>query len=101
MAISNVAAVAQSGGAPGDPKYTNLVTLDLDDSYTTGGYADFTASVQSIIGAGRAIVGVVQQNIPAGTVKVLTGYDYANDKLLCYVASTGVVTGLALMIHSL
>ena len=50
MAISNVAAVAQSGGAPGDPKYTNLVTLDLDDSYTTGGYADFTASVQSIIG---------------------------------------------------
>ena len=108
MAITNVAIASQSGGAPGNPEYTDIVTLNLDNSYVTGGYANFNASVAPVIGPNRTIMGVTQNNYP-GTTKCEAKYDRTNDKLVCYDAAfaeiaNGVdlisVVGLELVITS-
>lgn len=113
MAITNAALAVASGGAPGQPQYDDIVTLDLDASYPnpgpTGGYADFYATTLApIIGKGKTVI-AVRQNNSVGTTPVHVGYDRANDKLLCYdwagaeiangVDLSGVV-GLELVITS-
>ena len=55
MAILNVALAAATGGAPGNPQYIDIVTLDLSAGYTAGGWADFSVSVQDAIGKGKTI----------------------------------------------
>lgn len=108
MAISNVALAAAIGGAPGNPQYIDIVTLDLSAGYTTGGWVDFSASVEAAIGKGKTIRAIVQNNFP-GTPKVLVTYDRAADTLLCHtealveVAPAGdlvAVVGLELVIFS-
>lgn len=92
MAITNVAIASQSGGAPGNPEYTDIVTLDLDNSYPAGGYPDFNASVKDAIGPDRTIMHVAQNNYP-GTTKVEAKYDRANDKLVCFDGAFAEIAG--------
>jgi hypothetical protein len=65
MTISNVALLAQSGGAPGNPGYRDIVTLDLDNSYPTNGYTEFNAAVAEVIGEDKIIQQVKQNNFAA------------------------------------
>jgi len=83
MAISNVSRVAKAGSAPGDPVYHDIVTMDLDNVYPSGGYPAFEASVKGQIGEGRTILAVRANNSP-GTPKVFPFYDRDNDKLLMH-----------------
>ena len=82
MAITNTTLVETTGGAPGQKLYVDAITLDLDANPPSGGYAGFEAIVQAVIGSGRTLVGIVQNNNP-GTTKARHRYDRANDKLLC------------------
>jgi len=109
MAITNVALQDKIGGAPGDPVFTDVVTLSLDASYPAGGYVGFTASVEGQIGLGKTILEVNQNNVP-GSPAVYVAYDRTLDALVCYVWATGVevaggvnlsgVVGLELVIRS-
>ena len=92
MAILNVALAAATGGAPGNPQYIDIVTLDLSAGYTAGGWADFSVSVQDAIGKGKTIQTVVQNNIP-GTPKVLVKYDRTTEALI-EVAPAGDLSGV-------
>jgi hypothetical protein len=116
MALANIAKADGIGGAPGQPTYVDRVTLDLDNSYTTGGYdlaegtADRTA-FNAEIGAGRTILAMVQQGQQQeGTAGIHASYDYANSKLQVFDSATGLelanatdlsnITTLALMVFS-
>ena len=81
MAITNVALTDHIGYAPGQPTFVDVVTLDLDATYPAGGYPNFTATVEAIIGKGKQILHVGFNNTP-GTTKVYPLYDIANDKLV-------------------
>ena len=113
MAITNGTFVAKMGQAPGDPAPAVLLTLDLDNNYPAGGYADFKATViaavKDDIGGGDIdILHVGQNNSPGDpAAKVVPMYDRANDKLVCQdwagAEHTGAsdlssVTGLELVI---
>jgi hypothetical protein len=110
MSLSNVALAVQAGAAPGNPVYKDIVTLDLDSSYVTGGYATFNASVAGVIGKGKTIMSVSQNNFPGN---VIAKYDRANDKLMIFEVAAGPtisevangtnlasITGLELVIDS-
>ena len=107
MAISAVALADSIGYNPGDPVFHYLVTLSLDASYPTGGYAGFNATLLTAIGKGKTIQVVDQQNFP-GTVKHIMKYNNATDKLQAFVYTTGVeaanttdlssMTGLKLLV---
>lgn len=89
MAITNGTFVAKMGQAPGDPAPAVLLTLDLDNNYPAGGYADFKQTVLDAVGdtIGKGditILHVGQNNSPgAAGAKTLAMYDRANDKLVC------------------
>ena len=59
MAITNETLAASFGGAPGQPTFVDIVTLDLDASYPAGGYPEFYAiTLAPIIGEGKTILGL-------------------------------------------
>ena len=90
MAITGGTTIGQSG-LMSTSKLDSVfrVQIDLDDSYPTGGYTDFTATIQAITGIGTrfTIVGVVQQS-PCGGYKVW--WDRANDTLMVYRYPTSI-----------
>ena len=81
MAITNVELKASFGGAPGQPTFTDIVEIDLDNAYATGGYTGFAAILQAVIGAGREILNVEQNNFPTAHI---VKYDRTNDTLVVY-----------------
>lgn len=89
MTITNPTAVRSAGGAPGDPLYHDLIAVDLDASYPTGGYLTFSTTVQGIIGKGRTVLGIKQVNFP-GATKHFAEYDEANDKLKMLIYTTAI-----------
>jgi hypothetical protein len=110
MSITNVALGSQAGQAPGSPVYKDIVTLDLDASYPQYGYPDFNATVAGVIGAGKTILSVEQNNFPGN---VIAKYDRTNDKLVIFEVAAGptisevgngvslaTITGLELVITS-
>ncbi len=82
MALGAITAVAQSGQAPGNAQFKDVVTLVLD-TYATGGFtaAAIQAKLRSLAGrAGRTIVSVKVLDA-AGYIG---GWDGANSKLKFY-----------------
>jgi hypothetical protein len=91
MALTNVTLKYQAGFAPGEPNYRDIVTLDLDASYPTGGYPEFNAAVAAVIGPDKTIQHIAANNIP-GSPAVIPMYDRTNDKLVCYDFAGAEVT---------
>lgn len=82
MAITNVSSKDRVGFAPGAPVFLDVVELDLDDSYPNpAGYANFSDTIESVIGKGRTILGVFQVNQPAAWI---CRYNPATDALHVY-----------------
>jgi hypothetical protein len=70
MAVTGVTAVNVGAGArPSMPVYQDLIELDLDNSYVTGGY-DCEDLILAVIGKGRTILGVSQQSFPTAHLLV-------------------------------
>ena len=92
MGITNFDKKASGGGAPGNPQFWDIVEMDLDASYATGGY-DLSAGstdralLDAQIGSGRTIQAVVPLNFP-GTTKHYPEWDDTNDKLKILVDAT-------------
>lgn len=79
MALS-YAAGTLAGGKPSAPTFIVPVTVTLDDSYASGGWAlDFTGYIP----AGAAVVGVVCPAVEVGTGYVLA-YNAATGKLMAF-----------------
>ena len=86
MAIANAAKVtggSLDGAGGNDPLFANMVSFNGDAAYPTGGTAAFKASMQAVIGSGRAPIACVGQDC-GGYVPC---YDIANDKLKVYEAA--------------
>lgn len=98
MALTLLASQAKAGFAPGDPMYIDVITLSLDNSYPTGGYA-FDALFASSIAKGRTILGVTQNNEP-GSVKIHPRYVRSTGKLMAIVQSTGAEVAAAVDLSS-
>lgn len=81
MALGTITAVTQSGQAPGNAQFKDIVTVVLDNSYPTGGYPGLQDKLRSLPGRqGRTIVSVKALDA-AG---YLVGWDAANSKLKLY-----------------
>lgn len=116
MALTNVAVVTgTSVKAPIGPVFVDRITLDLDDSYPSGGYASFSDTIKDVLGQGssRTLV-AVQQASPAGGY--ILHWDRSNDKLIIYygnndagadgplienaTADLSLITGVELLVFS-
>lgn len=91
MGITNFDKQAGAGGAPGNPQFWDVVEMDLDASYVTGGYDLSAGSTDRLlldaqIGSGRTIQAVVQLNYPVATW--IVEWDDTNDKLKVLVDAT-------------
>ena len=81
---TNVAEVGREGG----PVIVGRVTFPGDDSYPTGGTADFTDFIKAAFDdAGIEVLAVIQDGPVAADFRL--DYDKANDKLVATVPSTG------------
>ncbi len=84
MALGVVASVSAS--AAQGPIFTDRLTVVGEASYTTGGATGLAAALKALRKDSRDIISVVDEGVATNKIE----YDKANDKLLCYVRSTGV-----------
>ena len=84
MAITGGTLIGQSGlGSTVRVESQFRIQFDLDDSYPTGGYTDFAATVKAITGIGTRVTIVdIVQAAPCGGYKLW--YDRVNDTLMVY-----------------
>jgi len=97
MAITNAAAAGTQGlRAPLKVQSIGRLDFDLDNSYPTGGYADFANASGGTIQGISTFTGVTVIEIPDkfvlnsdGSAGVILHWDRANDKLMCMDPTTG------------
>ena len=82
MSITNVALVGNQGlGHTAKVHFLNLFDLDLDNSYPSGGYSAFAATVKGVIGTDKTIIAILQASAAGGYRLV---YNRTTDKLMAY-----------------
>ena len=107
MAIGNVSKVSGGGQAPALAVFADLVELDLDNSYVTGGYTGLSDTLAAVIGKGRTILGLIQVNYPtAHFVEYVASTDALMVKTEALVEVSGAtdlsgVTDLRLLVISI
>ncbi len=79
----------KAGAKPSAPLYALRVSFAGDGNYPTGGTADFEGSMQAALASvglrGLKVLGVISEICGDNKCE----YDFANDKLLVRVISTG------------
>lgn len=90
MAAEDVTLISTDGAVPSRPLYVDLVDVEGEASYTTGG---LVIGLQALIGAGKSILAVhVAQDIANGDAQQ-GQYDAANDKLIALTDAGVQVAG--------
>jgi predicted CopG family antitoxin len=87
MALATAATLDAEVGREGGPVISARITFEGDDSYPTGGSADFSDFVAAALGVKAGdleVLAVIGQNLSDHELL----YDKANDKLIVRVAST-------------
>lgn len=93
MSLGTITVGAGQGGKPKAPSFRKKISFPGDDSYPTGGTANFEAAVQSALSLEVDLIAILPNDC-GGYVPV---YDDVNDKLKVYYADYDAVADGALI----
>ena len=85
MALGAITKVAQGGEVASSPTYVDFLSFLADSTYPAEGTPGFQATVQTAVGDGREVLGVIPQDVG----DLVPAYDKVNDKLKIFLRSTG------------
>lgn len=89
MAAEDVTLITQAGQKPSAPTFVDVVDVEGEASYTTGG---LVIGLQALIGEGKTILGVLIPYVVGNGDAKWGQYDAANDKLIALTAAGAEVT---------
>src|SRR4051812_17675285 len=87
MALGTMTRIVNGGNAASGPLYADRMTIVLDNSYPTGGYA-FLAPYVAKVGQGRTPLGIIMNS-----TKYRAEYVNASGKLLIRDLTSGLEVG--------
>ena len=89
MALTGAAIVGTGAqGSTVKTFYVDRVQFDLDNSYPTGGYTDFTDFLKTVIGTRKTPIAILPDGNANGGYSLI--WDRINDTLLAYEGAAGL-----------